>query len=93
MGTVADFGPIPNPRANLAINKWYHEFANACQKQAKAEKVQVRKIVPRRPNQLLKGIVSQQPMNAQQRYGAELTKPTNQESLSLVLSPMPNCLL
>jgi hypothetical protein len=48
-------------------SKTHTVFEKACQKQARAEKVQVRKMVPRRPNQLLKGIVSQQPMKAQQR--------------------------
>jgi hypothetical protein len=53
IGTVADFGPIPNPRANLATNIPHQEFTNPCQKHAIAENKQVMKIVPRRPNQLL----------------------------------------
>jgi hypothetical protein len=49
------------------MNMCHQVLAKACQKQAVAEKKQVRKMVPRRPNQLLKGMVSQQPMKAQQR--------------------------
>jgi hypothetical protein len=60
-----------------------------CQRQAIALKQQVRKIVPRRPNQWLKGTVSQQPMKAQQRYGAELMRPTSQVSLDW-LPAIPN---
>lgn len=67
-GTVEDLGPMPNPKANRAMNMCHQVFVKACQKQARAEKVQVRKIVPRRPNQLLKGIVSQHPMKAQHKY-------------------------
>jgi hypothetical protein len=67
MGTVALLGPIPKPRANRAMNMCHQVPVKACQIQAEAEKMQVRKIVPRRPNQLLNGIVSQHPMKAQQR--------------------------
>lgn len=55
-----------------------------------AEKTQVMNTVPRRPNQWLKGTVSQQPMRAQQRYGAELTKPTSHVERES-RPPMPNC--
>ena len=54
-----------------------------------ALKQQVRNIVPRRPNQWLKGTVSQQPTKAQQRYGAELIRPTSQVSLDRSLA-IPN---
>lgn len=67
MGTVADLGPMPKPKKNRAMNMCHHVLVKACQKQARAENVQVRKIVPRRPNQLLNGMVSQQPIRAQQR--------------------------
>jgi hypothetical protein len=50
------------------MNICHHVFVKACHKQATAEIKQVKNTVPRRPNQLLKGIVSQQPMMAQQRY-------------------------
>lgn len=76
-GTVADFGPIPKPRAKRAMNMCHHELTNPCQKQAMAEKRQVMKIVPRRPNALLNGVVNQQPRTAQQRYGALLTRPVS----------------
>jgi len=68
-------------------------FVKACQKQAKAEKRQVRKIVPLLPNQLLKGTVNQHPIKEQHRYGAELTSPRSQLSLEFEESPIPNCLL
>lgn len=56
-----------------------------CQRQARAEKQQVMKMVPRRPYQRLKGTVNQQPTTAQHKYGAELTSPRSQ-----VESAMPN---
>lgn len=58
------------------MNMCHHELGNACQKQARAEKRQVTKTVPRRPNQLLKGTLSQQ-LSAQHMYGAELTRPVS----------------
>ncbi len=51
------------------------------------------KMVPLRPKALFNGSVSQQPMIAQHRYGAELHRPTNHESRMLVSSPMPNAFL
>ena len=78
IAVVADFGPMPNPRAKRATNMLHQEFVNACQKQAIAEKRQLMKRVPRRPKTLLNGTVSQHPMKAQHRYGAELTRPVSQ---------------
>lgn len=49
IGTVADFGPIPKPRKNLEMNICHQVFVKACQKQARALKQHVMKIVPRRP--------------------------------------------
>ena len=69
--------PIPKPRKNLAINMCHHVLTKPCQKQARAENKQVIKMVPRRPNMLLKGTVSQQPMKAQHRYGALFKSPVN----------------
>lgn len=45
-------------------------FVKACQKQAAAEMRQEMKTVPRRPNLLFRGSVNQQPIKAQQIYGA-----------------------
>lgn len=67
IGTVADLGPIPKPRANRAINICHQLSVKACQKHAKAEIRQVTKIVFRRPNHLFIGMVSQQPTKEQQR--------------------------
>lgn len=89
MGVVADLGPMPNPRKNLAMNICHqvsqtpnisfwepvHEEEQAvryslvkpCQKHASAEMRQLSQTVPRRPNLLFMGSVSQQPMKAQQR--------------------------
>ena len=78
IGTVADLGPIPKPRKNLAINMCHQVLVNPCQKQARAENKQVMKMVPRRPNRLLNGTVSQQPIKAQHRYGAEFRRPVSQ---------------
>lgn len=86
---MADLGPMPKPRQNRATNIAHHDETKPCQRQVIALKQQVRKMVPRRPNQWLKGTVSQQPMKAQQRYGAELIRPTSQVSLE-VLPAMPN---
>lgn len=93
IGVVADLGPIPNPRKKRAMNMWYHVFANACQKQAAAEIKQEMKMVPRRPKRRFMGSVSQHPIRAQQRYGAELQSPRSQVSRELSGSPMPNCTL
>ena len=49
MGTIADPGPMPKPRKNRGKNMSDQVLANACQKQAKAEKRQVKKMVPLRP--------------------------------------------
>jgi hypothetical protein len=89
IGTVADLGPIPNPRKNLAINICHQVLVNPCQKQAKAENKQVMKMVPLLPNQLLKGTVSQQPITAQHKYGAEFKRPVSQVDRES-LPPMPN---
>lgn len=67
MGVVADLGPMPKPRTKRAMNMWYQLFVKACQKQARAEMRQEMKMVPRRPNQLFIGSVSQQAATAQQR--------------------------
>lgn len=67
-------------------------FVKACQKHARAEITQAMKTVPRRPKTLFMGSVNQQPINAQQRYGAEFTKPTSQVSRDASL-PMPNSFL
>ena len=56
-----------NPRKNLAMNMCHQILTNPCRKQARAEKTQVRKMVPRLPKKLLNGVVSQHPMKAQQR--------------------------
>lgn len=77
MGQVADFGPIPNPKKNLAINMCHHELTNPCQRQAAAEKKQVMNKVPRRPKMWLNGTVSQHPMTAEHRYGAEFKRPVS----------------
>lgn len=90
MGTVADFGPIPKPRESRAMNMDHHALVNPCQKQARAENIQVMKIVPRRPNQLLNGMVSQHPIIEHPRYGAEFRRPSNQVSRE-DLPPIPNC--
>lgn len=60
-----------------------------CQKHAAAEMRQLIQTVPLRPNRLFMGSVSQQPMTAQQRYGALLTSPTSQESRIDSSSPIP----
>ena len=67
IGTVADLGPIPSPRKKRAMNMCHHVLTNPCQKQASAENTQVKKIVPRRPKRLLKGVVNQHLTKAQQR--------------------------
>lgn len=90
IGTVADFGPMPNPRKKRAMNICHHVLTKPCQRQAMAEKQHVRSIVPLRPNQWLKGTVNQLPATAQQRYGAELTRPVSQAS-RCVSRPMPSC--
>lgn len=89
IGVVADLGPMPNPRKKRAMNIAQYVDTKPCQRQVIALKQHVMKIVPRRPNQWLKGTVSQQPIMAQQRYGAELIRPTSQVSLDL-LPAMPN---
>jgi len=48
-----------------------------CQKQASAENTPVRKIVPLLANKLLNGVVSQYPITAQQRCGAEFKRPAS----------------
>lgn len=78
MGTVADLGPIPKPRKNLAMNICHQVFTNPCQKQARAENKQVMKMVPRRPKILLKGTVNQHPIVAQHKYGALFSSPVSQ---------------
>jgi hypothetical protein len=75
IGTVADFGPMPSPKERREMNMDHQAFVNPFQKQASEENKQVIKIVPRLPNQLLKGMVSQQPKNAHEKYGAELQRP------------------
>lgn len=67
-----------------------HSLVKPCQKQASAEMRQLIQTVPRRPNLAFMGSVSQQPMNAQQRYGALFTRPTSQESRIDSASPIPN---
>lgn len=67
-----------------------YSLVKPCQKHASAEMRQLIQTVPRRPNLLFMGSVSQQPMTAQQRYGALLTSPTSQESLIDSSSPIPN---
>lgn len=74
-----------------ATNMCHHVLTKPCQKQAIAENRQVMKMVPRRPNQLLYGTVNQQPMKAQQRYGAELQRPVNQVERASPSLAMPNC--
>jgi hypothetical protein len=72
MGTVAESGPMPRPRQNLAIKRCHQVFVRPCHKQAVAEVTQLKKMVPRRPRWWFRGTVSQQPISAQQRYGAAL---------------------
>ena len=63
---VADLGPIPRPSANRAMNMCHQVFVNACQKHAAAEIPHDTNTVPRRPNTLFMGSVSQHPRKAQQ---------------------------
>ena len=89
MGTVADLGPIPKPKKNLAMNMCHQVFTNPCQKQANAEIKQVMKMVPLRPKRLLNGTVNQHPMKAQHRYGALFSSPVSQVDRESLPS-MPN---
>lgn len=57
---------------------------------AAAEITQAKIIVPLRPHQLLKGIVSQHPMVAQDKYGAALTRPNSHVSVESCTLSMPN---
>jgi hypothetical protein len=89
IGTVANLGPMPKPSMNRATNIAHQVATNPCQRHVIADKAHAMKIVPRRPNQWLNGTVSQELIKAQQRYGAELTRPTSQ-ALREESSPMPN---
>lgn len=71
------------------MNMCHHVLTKPCQKHASEENRQVMKTVPRRPNQLLKGTLSQHPMSAQHRYGAELVSPVSQVDRES-WPPMPN---
>lgn len=90
IGTVADFGPIPSPKKNLATNMCHQAFTKPCQKQAVAEYKQVMKMVPRLPKILLNGTVNQHPIKAQHKYGAEFKRPVSQVDRESS-PPMPNC--
>lgn len=89
IGTVADLGPIPKARKNLAMNICHQVLVNPCQKQAKAENKQVMKMVPLLPNQLLKGTVNQHPIKAQHKQGAEFKRPVSHVDRES-LPPLPN---
>lgn len=67
-----------------------YSLVKPCQKHASAEMRQLIQTVPLRPNLAFIGSVSQQPMNAQQRYGALFTRPKSQESRIEFSSPIPN---
>ncbi len=64
-GTVVDFEPIPRPRTNRARNMLTHELQTPSHTEATAAMKQEMKIVPRRPNRLFSGAVSQHPNMAQ----------------------------
>lgn len=74
-GVVLDFAPTAKPRANRAIKRLTHEFAAAIQIPVTNEIKQEMKMVPRLPKSLFSGAFVQQPMRAEQRYGAPLSKP------------------
>ena len=62
-----DLDPIPRPRTKREMKRLTHELATPSQMEATAAMKQDIQIVPRRPNRLLRGAVSQQPRMAQAR--------------------------
>lgn len=80
--TVVDLEPIPKPRTNLARKRLGQLLATPSQTDAIAATKHDKKIVPRRPEYLFKGSVSQQPRTAHAKYGAPTISPVK---LSTVL--------
>ena len=80
-GVVVDFEPIPSPRTKRARKRLTHEFATPSQIDATAAMAQDMKIVPRLPNKVLRGSVSQHPRIAQARYGAPTMSPVRLSTL------------
>ena len=65
-GTVADFGPIPKPSMNRAMNRCHQVLVRPCQMHVMKDRNAEMKMVPRRPKRLFKGAESQHPTRPQQ---------------------------
>jgi hypothetical protein len=74
-GVVEDFAPTAKPSANRAMRRLYQLSAAAIQNPVTKDTKQETKMVPRRPIQLFSGALVQQPMSAEQRYGAPFRSP------------------
>lgn len=64
-GVVEDLAPTANPSANRAMSRLYHESATAIQIPVTNEMKHEMKMVPRRPKNLFRGALVQQPIKAE----------------------------
>jgi hypothetical protein len=80
VGVVALLGPMASPSIMRTTNNCGQVLVNACPPTVKTLTTDAMITVRRRPKYAFSGTVSAQMSTAQQRYGAELTRPRSHDS-------------